>query len=76
MINNVFSPHHVDAKPAKVDQEVLDNITKAKAAKSTGTEFVYDDRDVILYSEYILLLSYKLRKAYSPSRLGCWRKAN
>jgi hypothetical protein len=36
----------------KVNQTVLDNIEKAKNAKAGGTEFVYDDRDVLLYSSY------------------------
>lgn len=37
-------------KPGKVNREVLDNIEKAKKAKAQGTEFQYDDRDVILYN--------------------------
>ncbi|KAF2395755.1 NAD(P)-binding protein [Trichodelitschia bisporula] len=42
-----------DAKPkpaGKIDQTVLDNIAKAKSAKAEGTEFVYTERDVILYN--------------------------
>ena len=39
------------AKPkGNVNQEILDNIEKAKEKKSKGTEFCYDDRDVILYN--------------------------
>jgi multifunctional beta-oxidation protein len=34
----------------KVNQEILDNIEKAKKAKPEGSEFSYDDRDVILYN--------------------------
>ena len=34
----------------QVDQEILDNISKAKRAQAAGTEFSYDDRDVILYN--------------------------
>lgn len=34
-----------------VDQEILDNIQRAKEAKAEGSKFSYDDRDVILYSE-------------------------
>ncbi|MCJ1479806.1 bifunctional hydroxyacyl-CoA dehydrogenase/enoyl-CoA hydratase fox2 [Lambiella insularis] len=37
-------------KEAKVDQGVLDNIEKAKKAQGKGSEFSYDDRDVILYN--------------------------
>lgn len=37
-------------KQGNVDQEILDNIEKAKKAKAQGTEFSYDDRDVILYN--------------------------
>ncbi|MCJ1359307.1 MAG: bifunctional hydroxyacyl-CoA dehydrogenase/enoyl-CoA hydratase fox2 [Icmadophila ericetorum] len=37
-------------KPVKVNQEILDNIEKAKKAKAEGTEYQYDDRDVILYN--------------------------
>jgi multifunctional beta-oxidation protein len=33
-----------------VNQEVLDNIAAAKAAKASGTEFKYEDKDVILYN--------------------------
>ncbi|EKG10229.1 Short-chain dehydrogenase/reductase SDR [Macrophomina phaseolina MS6] len=32
------------------DNEILKNIEEAKKAKAEGTEFVYDDRDVILYN--------------------------
>ncbi|QDS69809.1 bifunctional hydroxyacyl-CoA dehydrogenase/enoyl-CoA hydratase fox2 [Venturia effusa] len=39
------------ATPApQVNQEILDNIAKAKAAKAEGTDFVYNERDVILYN--------------------------
>ena len=44
----------------KVDQNVLDNIERAMKAKSEGSEFDYDDRDVILYS---MILSYYLLAA-------------
>ncbi|KAI9824100.1 MAG: bifunctional hydroxyacyl-CoA dehydrogenase/enoyl-CoA hydratase fox2 [Thelocarpon impressellum] len=37
-------------KGGKVDQEILNNIESAKQAKAQGTEFAYDDRDVILYN--------------------------
>lgn len=35
----------------KVDQEILDNIERAKKLKAEGTPFNYDDKDVILYSK-------------------------
>jgi hypothetical protein len=37
-------------KNENVNQEVLDNIAAAKAAKASGTEFKYEDKDVILYN--------------------------
>lgn len=33
-----------------VNSEILDNIEKAKNMEAEGSEFVYDDRDVILYN--------------------------
>jgi multifunctional beta-oxidation protein len=33
-----------------VNQEVLDAIEAAKKAESNGTEFKYEERDVILYN--------------------------
>lgn len=33
------------------NQEILDNIEQAKKAKAQGTEYAYEDRDVILYSK-------------------------
>jgi hypothetical protein len=40
-----------------VNQEILDNIKAAKAAKAEGTDFTYDERDVILYSRSNLFLA-------------------
>lgn len=40
-----------ETKQGNVDQEILDNIARAKEAKAEGSKFSYDDRDVILYSE-------------------------
>jgi len=37
-------------KSGNANQEILGNIEKAKKMHSEGTEFVYDDRDVILYN--------------------------
>ena len=34
----------------RVNQEILDNIEKAKKIKAEGTEYIYDDKDVILYN--------------------------
>lgn len=33
-----------------MNQEILDNIEAAKKAKATGTEFKYEEKDVILYN--------------------------
>lgn len=40
-----------DKPSKKSNDEILANIEKAKKAKSDGTEFKYDERDVILYSK-------------------------
>jgi hypothetical protein len=56
--NNVMS--YLDAAPAKSaeskpsegDSEILDAIVQAKKATSNGTEFSYEEKDVILYSEF------------------------
>ncbi|KAL2356608.1 peroxisomal hydratase-dehydrogenase-epimerase [Cryomyces antarcticus] len=37
-------------KEGKVDKEILDNIEKAKKAKAEGSEYFYDEKDVILYN--------------------------
>ncbi|TAQ90250.1 hypothetical protein B7494_g1421 [Chlorociboria aeruginascens] len=37
-------------KKTAVNQEILDNIAAAKKLESTGTEFTYEERDVILYN--------------------------
>lgn len=33
-----------------VDQEILDKIAAAKKLKAEGTEFTYEERDVMLYN--------------------------
>jgi multifunctional beta-oxidation protein len=50
-MENISSGGKTTASSGKVDQEVLDNIEKFKAATAEATDFTYDDRDVILYSE-------------------------
>ena len=35
---------------SNINQEILENIEKAKKTQARGTEFCYDDRDVILYN--------------------------
>jgi multifunctional beta-oxidation protein len=37
-------------KDENVNQEILDNIATAKKTKAQGTEFKYEDKDVILYN--------------------------
>ena len=39
------------AVPANANNEILSNIENAKKAKSKGTEFTYNEKDVILYSK-------------------------
>ncbi|KAH0544303.1 bifunctional hydroxyacyl-CoA dehydrogenase/enoyl-CoA hydratase fox2 [Glutinoglossum americanum] len=52
IMNNMQNKSGGGKAPAKgkVNQMILDNIEKAKKAKAKGTEFVYDDRDVLLYN--------------------------
>ena len=39
------------SEPAgKVNQEILDNIAAAKKANAAGSDFKYEERDVILYN--------------------------
>lgn len=33
-----------------MNQEILDNIEKAKKLKGKGTEFKYEERDAVLYN--------------------------
>lgn len=49
----------------KVDKEILAAIEKAKKAQAEGTEFAYDQRDVILYSESHFHINSKEHKANS-----------
>ena len=37
--------------PANANNEILSNIENAKKAKSKGSEFTYNEKDVILYSK-------------------------
>ncbi|KAH8590532.1 multifunctional beta-oxidation protein-like protein [Bisporella sp. PMI_857] len=39
-----------EEKPVEVNQEILDNIAAAKKAEAKGTEFTYEEKDVILYN--------------------------
>ncbi|KAI9704753.1 MAG: bifunctional hydroxyacyl-CoA dehydrogenase/enoyl-CoA hydratase fox2 [Candelina mexicana] len=52
IMNNVQNKSKDGAKSKKgqSNQEILRNIDQAKQAKSKGSEFAYDDRDVILYN--------------------------
>ena len=52
IINNMQnkSGPRAERKPGNVNQEILDNIEKAKQMDSEGTTFEYDDRDIILYN--------------------------
>ena len=42
--------HVQKSESAPVNQEILDEIEAAKNAESKGSEFKYDERDVILYN--------------------------
>jgi multifunctional beta-oxidation protein len=39
-----------EQKDENVNQEILDNIAAAKTTKAAGTEFSYEEKDVILYN--------------------------
>lgn len=47
-----------EKKGGKMDKEILANIEAAKKAKAQGTDFSYDERDVILYSRFPLLTNH------------------
>ena len=59
-----------DGRGKKAGGEYLQIIEKAKKAKAEGSDFTYDERDVILYSEYpflrILLISVLMRDRSGP----------
>ena len=53
IMNNMQNRSKKDGKATssgKVNQEVLDNIEKAKKAKVEGSEYTYEEKDVILYN--------------------------
>ncbi|KAI9799508.1 MAG: bifunctional hydroxyacyl-CoA dehydrogenase/enoyl-CoA hydratase fox2 [Piccolia ochrophora] len=43
------------------DQEILNNIEQAKKAQAEGTEYSYEDREVLLYSEWKILATVASR---------------
>lgn len=50
MQNKSGSSRQGTSSKGKTDQGVLQNIERAKQAKNEGSTFLYDDKDVILYS--------------------------
>ena len=53
MSNRKSGPPKAAAKKGgEPNKEILANIENAKKAKAQGTEFVYTERDVILYSKF------------------------
>jgi len=53
IMGNMSNTSKKEAKPTTsgpVNQEILDAISKAKAAKANGTDFEYTEKDVILYN--------------------------
>lgn len=52
IVNNMQNKSNGKLVPpsGKVNHEILENIEKAKKLDSEGTEFSYDDKDVILYN--------------------------
>lgn len=51
MSNRSGGSKPAEKKDAAPNKEILGNIEKAKKAQAEGTEFKYDERDVILYSK-------------------------
>ncbi|KAL1301992.1 hypothetical protein AAFC00_002446 [Neodothiora populina] len=49
-MQNKSSGAKADKKAGKVDEAILAEIEKAKKAQAEGTDFSYDERDVILYN--------------------------
>ena len=55
-----------DKSSGKEDKEILSNIEKAMKAKAEGTDFAYDERDVILYSKFTLSFDCTLKLTRQP----------
>lgn len=72
MENRSSSAPKKEKKAGKVDEEVLGNIKKAKKAQAEGTEFIYDERDVILYSKTSLA---SLGFTYADNETRPWRRS-
>jgi len=74
-MENRSSAAKKEKKSSEPNQEILANIDAAKKSKAEGTDFSYDERDVILYSELKLRASLQDRTNFHfrPRR---WRKAN
>lgn len=53
--------------PDKVDKKILDNIENAKKLQSEGSEFSYDDKDIILYNLGIGAKRTELHYVYENS---------
>lgn len=66
-------PGSKEQKSGKVDKEILANIEKAKNAKAEGTEFSYDERDVILYSKFLIFSTKRVLMLTFTHRSRCWR---
>ena len=74
--NNKKSGKKEDKSSGKEDKEVLASIDKAMNAKSEGTDFSYDERDVILYSKSTthIHMDCCLPKTNTPVDLGIGAK--
>lgn len=76
-MSNKSSGAKSEKKAGKADQDILAQIEKAKKAQAEGTEFSYDERDVILYSK---LIAYTVTChdsiLTSLPRPWCWRQAH
>jgi multifunctional beta-oxidation protein len=74
-MENRSSAAKKEKKSSEPNQEILSNIEAAKKAKAEGTDFSYDERDVILYSELKIEISPRARTNVL-SRPRRWCKAN
>lgn len=64
-----------DKKAPKENKEILANIEKACKAQAEGSEFAYDERDVIIYSKLTASIPFEPRLT-SIDRPRCWCQAH
>lgn len=75
-MDNRSSDEDASAEEGEEDESatILKNIEAAKKLEAEGTEFSYDDRDVLLYSKSYILRSSRKRSLTMATDLGCGAK--